>query len=57
MSIVGLHFVFQPVGGDTFVDTACLGLILDHYSTNVDTVGMNLSHKETPLVHAQYTVQ
>lgn len=42
VAIISDQFVLQPVGGNSFVDAACLSLVLHHYSTDVDAVGMNL---------------
>lgn len=45
VSIVGDQFVLQPVGCNSFVDAASLGLVLNHYSANVDAVGVNLQNR------------
>lgn len=45
VSVVGWHLVLQPVSGDSFVDPTRLSLVLHHDGTDVDAVGMNLSHK------------
>ncbi len=54
VSVVGGHLVLQPVSGDSFVDPACLGLVLHHYSTDVDAVGMNLSPAENTSMHNRF---
>lgn len=45
VSVVSRLFGFKPVGTDTLVDAVCLSLVLNHYSTDVDAVGVNLSQE------------
>lgn len=45
VAVVGDQFVLQPVGGHSIVDAAGLGLVLHHYCTDVDAVGVNLQYR------------
>lgn len=42
VAVVGDQFVLQPVGGHSLVSAASLGVVLHHYCTDVDAVGVNL---------------
>lgn len=42
VAVVCDQFVLQPVGGNSFIGAASLGLVLDHDSTDVDAVGVDL---------------
>lgn len=50
--IVRDQFVFQPIGRNSLVGAASLGLVLDHDGADVDAVGMNL-HKREELITAR----
>lgn len=39
-------FVFEPVGRNTFVDAARLGLVLHHHSADMNAVWVNLPTKK-----------
>lgn len=42
VTVIRYQFVLQPVGGNSLVDAAGLGLVLHHYCTNMDAIGVNL---------------
>lgn len=46
VAVVSDQFVLQPVGGNSFVGAAGLGVVLYHYGTDVDAVGVNLQNRE-----------
>lgn len=45
VAVVTDQFVLQPVGGNSLVDAASLSLVLQHYGTDVDAVGVNLQNR------------
>lgn len=45
VAVVSDQFVLQPVGGDSLVDAAGLGVVLHHHGADVDAVRVNLQNR------------
>lgn len=45
VAVVCDQFVLQPVGGNSLVDAASFSVVLHHYGTDVDAVGVNLQNR------------